>query len=848
MIKKLLKYTVILCLAAAGWLRAGEQETIFTSEDSSSAVILQGETERLEKVAWATRIGYSPRIDGYPDDSCWALARPIRGFVQRRPVEGAPPTEETEVRIVYNDHSICFLFICYDSEAHRIEARLSPRDRIRSSDNVDIMIDSYFDRRTAFEFSVNAENVQSDVLHFDETRQDRTWNSVWFSSVKILDYGWVVEFEIPFSCLRFGEKYSHTWGLNLTRYIERKKEYLQWRMIPASESGFFVSRFGLLRGIEDIRPPRRIEFLPYTTSQMQNNEVMRGDFTQQFGIDFKYGLGSNTTLDLTLNPEFGTVETDEERLNLSPFPTYYPEKRPFFLEFQDVFRTNISLVHSRRIGKPLRNVVNPWATILGGARLVGKTADGWRFGLLEAVADEERYYYNDMDGDDDFDSGEEQAYRSNEDAPLEERRNLTVKHLEPRTNYLVGRVSREFGKGSSVGMIATGVNRKQSEWFDDCPYAYTGGVDWDLAFSDTWKFSGQVAGSAVGGGETDKVEGYGTELRFRKFSGEHLTYGVSYDRYSSDFDINDLGWLYGNDYGANNFNANLQLRGRPRAKGIRSWNLSWRVYRNWTDSRLEDLYGKTYGNRFDTRLGSYDGGSLLRSMGGSMGGWLSFMNYWNCYFGMGTNFDDVEDPYRAAEDRDFIFVYPNRSYYWFGMGNDYSSPINISFNQDAGGYRDGSRWGGRIRVRLRPSPNLEFNFEPRLDKRWDFSDFSTPLEIPGSEMPEKILTMRRTRYESFVFRTSYSLSNRLDFRLFAQYTDFHSKRYSPLEGREYEIDSPYSDSSTLGLHFVTRFEYRPGSFFFLVYRENRHDNPDGGGFGRPDRQIIGKFTYWLNKG
>ncbi|MFC1537406.1 DUF5916 domain-containing protein, partial [Gemmatimonadota bacterium] len=580
-----------------------------------------------------------------------------------------------------------------------------------------------------------------------------------------------------------------------------------------------------------------------------DNQVMENDFTRQFGLDLKYGLGSNTTLDLAINPEFGTVETDEERLNLSPFPTYYPEKRPFFLEFQDIFRTDIRLVHSRRIGKPLSNAVNPSATILAGARLVGKTSNGWRFGLLEAVADEEEYYYLDMDEDDEFDPDEERAYRNRKDAPLEDRDNLTMKYLEPRTNYLVGRVIREFGNRSSIGIIATSVNRDSgSEEFDDSPYAYTGGMDWDLAFNDTWQFSGQVAGSVVGEEEDGSKEGYGAELRFRKFSGEHLTYGINYDRYSSRFDVNDLGWVYGNGYGTNNLRSNLNLRGRPQKKGVRYWNLNWQIHRTWTDDSLEDLDGTTFGNRYNTGIGLYDGGSLKRSEGGSMGGSLSFMNYWNCYFGMGSNFDSAEDPYRAGEDQGFIFVYPRRTYYWFGISNDYSSPVNLSFNQNIGAYRDGNRLSSSIRVRLRPSPNLEFNFEPRLDKNWDFSDFSTPLEIPDTEMPDKILTLRRTRFESLVFRTSYSLSNRLDIRLFAQYTDFHSTRYQPINSKMFDIESPASANSTLGLHFVTRFEYRPGSYFYLVYRENRHEADEGGGFGKPDRQIIGKFTYWLNKG
>ena len=216
-------------------------------------------------------------------------------------------------------------------------------------------------------------------------------------------------------------------------------------------------------------------------------------------------------------------------------------------------------------------------------------------------------------------------------------------------------------------------------------------------------------------------------------------------------------------------------------------------------------------------------------------------------YGKRSVFDKSENPHRAAKSQDFIYVYPKGFYYWCGMSNDRSSMFNVNIRQNRGTYRDGTRWSGSIGIRLRPRPNLEFNFEPRLDKRWDFSDFSTPVQKEGLESPDKILTLRKTRFTSYVFRTSYSFSNRLDFRLFAQYTDFRSNRYQVLVDDPFEIDSPFESSSTLGLHFVARFEYRPGSYFYLVYRENRREESDGPGFGKPDRQIIGKFTYWLKK-
>ncbi|HLA39030.1 MAG TPA: DUF5916 domain-containing protein, partial [Candidatus Glassbacteria bacterium] len=217
------------------------------------------------------------------------------------------------------------------------------------------------------------------------------------------------------------------------------------------------------------------------------------------------------------------------------------------------------------------------------------------------------------------------------------------------------------------------------------------------------------------------------------------------------------------------------------------------------------------------------------------------------YFGAWQAFDNSEDAFRAAADYNFIFEYPRGHGFWYGIANDYSSPFNVSVNQNIGTFRDGDQWSGSINFRLRPRPNLEISLQPRIDRKKKFSEFSSLLPAE-TETPGSALTLRDTRFESIVLRTSYTMNNKLDFRLFAQYTDFGSQRYDPLEDSGWLIDTPHDARSTFGVHFVTRFEYRPGSYFYLVYKENRYDDYDGGGFGRPDRQLIGKFTYWLSKG
>ena len=250
------------------------------------------------------------------------------------------------------------------------------------------------------------------------------------------------------------------------------------------------------------------------------------------------------------------------------------------------------------------------------------------------------------------------------------------------------------------------------------------------------------------------------------------------------------------------------------------------------------------GNRFNTRRGLYTGGSM--SSGDiAFGGNLEFMNYWSLQGDTRIGYDNEEDPFRVSRERNFIFVYPRTAVWYCNISNHYSSPVNIGIVQNYGTYRDGTRW--KSGVSLRPVAKLELFFDALIDKRWDFSDFHTPIEVAGLKTPDKIFTLRKTKFESLVFRTSYTITNKLDFRLFAQYTNFHSRRYKPLADDRFAIDSPIETSSTLGLHFVTRFEYRPGSYFYLVYRENRFDEEDGRDFGRPDRQLICKFTYLLKK-
>ena len=283
----------------------------------------------------AIRCSSPIEIDGILAEPAWQHACGACDFTQRDPVENAEPTEKTEVKIVYDDEALYVGARMYDSAPDSIIARLGRRDAWLSSDNFIIFIDSYYDRRSGFYFSLNAAGTLSDGVMMNDDWDDDSWDGVWEGRANIDDQGWIAEMRIPFSQLRFQQKNEHVWGVNFKRVIERKNEMNYLAFTPKDGSGF-VSRFPELVGIESIVPPRHLEVLPYFRSKAEFINVDKdhpfhdgSNFDPGMGLDLKFGLGHNLTVDATFNPDFGQVEVDPAVVNLSDFETFYDEKRPF---------------------------------------------------------------------------------------------------------------------------------------------------------------------------------------------------------------------------------------------------------------------------------------------------------------------------------------------------------------------------------------------------------------------------------------------------------------------------------------------------------------------------------------
>lgn len=425
---------------------------------------------RVPRTVVATRTTRPPLIDGRLDDAAWRLAQPVGGFQQIDPQEGQPASESTFVRIVYDDHAIYVGARMFDSEPHRVERRLGRRDGFLDSDMFFVNFDSYHDHRTAFEFAVSPTGVkQDDITSNDFFFGDRSWDPVWDVQTSIDSLGWVAEMRIPFSQLRFPPGEEQLWGVQFFRNVFRKNEQSMYEFVGKTETGY-ASRFAHLVGIRGVPQPRRLELLPYTVGRASTQPVhdpadpfmQSHDYFGGVGADLKYGITSGLTLDATINPDFGQVESDPAFVNLSAFEQFLGERRPFFVEGANIFEFGQSggFIHfggtpqyfySRRIGQPPHGYpaypedpgfsgsfyadVPGATTILGAAKVTGKSADGWSLGLLDAITARE-YATVDTNGT---------RYRA---------------EVEPLTNYFVGRVRREFRGTTGFGLLGTAVRRQ----------------------------------------------------------------------------------------------------------------------------------------------------------------------------------------------------------------------------------------------------------------------------------------------------------------------------------------------------------------------------------------------------
>jgi hypothetical protein len=429
-------------------------------------------TRKAPPVARAHVVTTAPAIDGKLDDGAWQGAEPFAGFVQRELQEGAPVTERTEVRILTDGVALYVGAWLYDREPSRIVPGEKVRDvELTNSDYFAIILDTYLDRQNGFVFATTPAAIEYDgqvvkegegggVTQTGQTRAQSgsmggfnlNWDGSWSVATSVDSLGWYAVFRIPFSTLRYGGGATQTWGLNFARSIRRKNEEAFWSFIPRQFSLYRLSRAGTMASIQV--PVRRVATVtPYVLGGMQRAYALDeqgqvgvdATHPREFGADLKFGLTPSLTLDLTYNTDFAQVEVDEQRTNLTRFPLFFPEKRPFFLENAGSFSAGtpqaVELFFSRRIGIDTAGQPVP---IVGGGRVSGRVA-GLTVGMLQLFTDD-------------------------------------VNNGPPTMSYTVARVSRELSARSRVGVLA--VQRMATDSSADHNRTY--GVDGRIGAGQNW--------------------------------------------------------------------------------------------------------------------------------------------------------------------------------------------------------------------------------------------------------------------------------------------------------------------------------------------------------------------------
>ncbi|MCP4660209.1 MAG: carbohydrate binding family 9 domain-containing protein [bacterium] len=445
----------------------------FCAEQAQSQDAVQDAVE-------APRLSTAPKIDGRLDEAVWQEAAPLGDLVQVEPDPGAPPTEKTEILIGYDEQKLYIGARCWYSEPQKITSVLKNRDAdLLSEDAVKIVLDTFGDRKTAFFFAVNPVGAQIDgLIRSDGDDVNNSWDGIWYSATSRDDQGWTAELAIPFRTLRFPEAEEQTWGLNVMRSIIHKREYVVWQpaeVINPFLSIFKVSAAGRLTGLKQLKPGRSFEIKPYLLAEATRSDVAGDEQDFEAGVDVRKNLTSALTLDLTYNLDFAEAEADNQKVNLTRFPLFYPEKRDFFLEGSSIFyfgeRRDLMrsaeriFFFSRRIGLTEDGLHR--IPVLGGAKISGELA-GLNVGLLNLTTDE--LTYRDRDG---------------------------VEHLEPRTNYTALRLQKNVLKGSTVGLMWLNKGVKGGE--DNSG----SGVDWNFALGKHVKTGGFLAQTSTPPGLED---------------------------------------------------------------------------------------------------------------------------------------------------------------------------------------------------------------------------------------------------------------------------------------------------------------------------------------------------------
>ena len=844
------------------------------------------------KQARAVRVAEEAvQVDGRLDERAWAGAPVIADFVQKEPVEGAEPSERTEIRFLYDDNALYVGARMYKRPGSTLQAPLGRRDRQEQAEHILIAFDTFLDRRTAYVYGVTAAGVRIDRYHPRDSEEefDDGYDPVWRARTQVDAEGWTAEMWIPFSQLRFNDQERLVWGLNVSRNIPTLNEDDYWAPIPRTVRAW-SSRFGELRGIEGLTSTRRLEVLPYfagastvNTERDRANPFDSGlNPRSRAGADLKMGLGPNLTLEATFNPDFGQVEADPAEVNLTAQETFFEDKRPFFLEGINFIKPDTvknTYFYSRRIGeRPIVRVPGDFvdypqaATILGAAKLTGRLGPNTTIGALGAIVDDEVAKSFDLS------------------AGMVNRTRVAA-----RTAFGLARLSRQFGASQSTfgGMVST-VHRSMADGDPlgeillrnsvmvegDAVLRFKGGEYELVPIASATFVDGEAAAVArlqrsnnhlaqrpdrthsVYDPTLTSVSGFDNNITLRRTGGAHWIWSYLSEIQSPRWETSEFGRLRGNDSIVQNFD--VRYRETSPGRFVRSY---------WVGAQQSNEWNLG-GDRQTLSYGAYSSQT------------------WNNFWTSQVSYTLRDRAQHARLTRGGPLMETPRG--WSAnasLRNRAAGRTLWTLQAAASGNEDGglmNRLTGS--VGLRPGPRWQLAVEPSLLRQVDTQQYVATL---GGGRPEiygrryVFGTVDRSTY-STQFRLGYTLRPDLNIDIYAE-PFAASGRYAHIgeltlprsrQMLRYGTGGTTSDlqpDGSLGVkagdsvftlpnndfnvrsfrsNVVLRWEYRPGSLLYVVWQQDRHASETDGdriGLWQPFRSLTApgthyfviKTSYWL---
>jgi hypothetical protein len=849
----------------------------------------------------AEKISVAPEIDGILNDEAWNYGTWDSGLTQWQPYNGRPESQKTEFKILFDENNLYVALKAFDSHPDSIVKRLSRKDNT-DGDWIGILVDSYHDLRTAFMFSVSAGGVKLDeVMSNDGNNEDASWDANWWAKTIINKEGFFAEMKIPFSQLRFDKNSGDVWGLEIIRFLYRKNETSIWQPIPRDTPGL-VHMMGEMTGLEKVKPRKIFDVTPYGVAKVERfksepgNPFLTGKSSKiKGGLDAKIGVTNNLTLDLTVNPDFGQVEADPSVVNLTAYETYFEEKRPFFIEGNNITNFglgigdgglgNDNLFYSRRIGRrPQGSVVDfggysesPINTpIIGAAKLTGKSSNGLSVGFLNAVTAEEK-------------------------AEIDTNGTRIFQTVEPLTNYFVGRVQKDINSGNTIiGGIITSVNRSMKDipvigdesknLINELPgSAYSGGLDFTQYFKEKiYMFNINAAFSQINGTELAILRAQRSSARYFQRPGSHISLDPSRTSLSGSggriqflkagkgrfqylaallwktpgFETNDMGYQTEADNLFEVFWVGYRLY-EPKSF-YKQVNLNFNQYTAWNFA----------GNHL------FDGGNI--------NGNIQFKNYWQANGGFEITLNQVSNSILRGGP---LMKLPGTVSTWFYVTTDNRKKLILSLSGNYYSmFRDAAtNFSISPGVTFKPMNTLNITVSPSFRKSFnelqyvDLTGYGTLDRYVFASIDQKTISMS--------FRLNFNLKPDLTLQYWGQpfiasgrYYDFkyivnsmasdYQNRftvYNPdqialvnnesysidenIDGNEdYSIGKPDFNFREFLSNLVIRWEYNPGSSIYLVWSQTRSGfNPSGtmdyfDDMGdlfsvRPHNVFLVKFSY-----